>query len=93
MIPSNIIAMDTCGAQDEPDLFEDIDEVAIREAIANMPGPTVVNAKKSENEPICPRGTHTWRRDLCMVCTVCRECTGYSSSCLSSMRPDRNPGQ
>lgn len=44
-------------------------------------------------EAMCPPGKHKWKNDLCMVCTVCRECTGYSISCLSSMRPDRNPGQ
>lgn len=44
-------------------------------------------------EAMCSPGKHKWRHDLCMVCTVCRECTGYSISCLSSMRPDRNPGQ
>ncbi|XP_073976386.1 MYC binding protein highwire isoform X3 [Rhodnius prolixus] len=42
---------------------------------------------------MCPPGQHKWKQDLCMVCTVCRECTGYSISCLSSMRPDRIPGQ
>lgn len=42
---------------------------------------------------MCPPGKHVWRHDLCMVCTVCRECTGYSISCLSSLRRDRNPGQ
>nr|CAD7200761.1 unnamed protein product [Timema douglasi] len=44
-------------------------------------------------EAMCQPGKHKWKHDLCMVCTVCRECTGYSISCLSSMRPDRNPGQ
>ncbi|KAJ9574765.1 hypothetical protein L9F63_008079, partial [Diploptera punctata] len=43
-------------------------------------------------ETMCAPGKHKWKHDLCMVCTVCRECTGYSISCLSSMRPDRNPG-
>ncbi|XP_014287849.1 E3 ubiquitin-protein ligase MYCBP2 isoform X3 [Halyomorpha halys] len=42
---------------------------------------------------VCPPGQHKWKHDLCMVCTVCRECTGYGISCLSSMRPDRIPGQ
>ena len=27
-----------------------------------------------------------------MVCVLCGECTGYGSSCVSSGRPDRNPG-
>ncbi|KAF4527994.1 hypothetical protein B566_EDAN012401, partial [Ephemera danica] len=43
-------------------------------------------------EGMCAPGRHRWRQDKCMICTVCRECTGYSISCLSSMRPDRNPG-
>ncbi|KAG8222420.1 hypothetical protein J437_LFUL008417, partial [Ladona fulva] len=42
---------------------------------------------------MCPPGRHKWKLDQCMVCTVCRECTGYSISCLSSIQPDRNPGQ
>ncbi|KAK9309341.1 hypothetical protein QLX08_000965 [Tetragonisca angustula] len=46
-----------------------------------------------ETRGMCPPGLHQWRHRVCMVCTVCRECTGYSISCLSSIRPDRNPGQ
>lgn len=43
---------------------------------------------------ICTVGKHQWRYDQCMVCTICRECTGYGNSCLSSMRSaQRNPGQ
>ncbi|KAL0280278.1 UNVERIFIED_CONTAM: hypothetical protein PYX00_001618 [Menopon gallinae] len=45
-------------------------------------------------EGICTAGKHQWRYDQCMVCTICRECTGYGNSCLSSMRnAQRNPGQ
>ncbi|XP_043461333.1 E3 ubiquitin-protein ligase MYCBP2 isoform X1 [Leptopilina heterotoma] len=46
-----------------------------------------------EARGMCSPGKHQWRQRDCMVCTVCRECTGYSISCLSSIRPDRNPGQ
>ena len=46
-----------------------------------------------EAKGICSPGQHQWRHRVCMVCTVCRECTGYSISCLSSILPDRNPGQ
>lgn len=46
-----------------------------------------------ETRGMCPPGQHQWRHRVCMVCTICRECTGYSISCLSSIRPDRYPGQ
>jgi E3 ubiquitin-protein ligase MYCBP2 len=44
------------------------------------------------SEVICPAGKHKWKHDQCMVCAVCGECTGYGSNCVSSGRPDRNPG-
>ncbi|KAL1456648.1 hypothetical protein WDU94_001361, partial [Cyamophila willieti] len=47
----------------------------------------------SDLEGMCPPGSHKWTHEMCMVCTVCRECTGYSISCLSSMRSARIPGQ
>lgn len=52
-----------------------------------------VEEEEVEETGMCAPGTHKWKQELCMVCTVCRECTGYSISCLSSMRPDRYPGQ
>ena len=42
---------------------------------------------------MCPPGRHHWTMDHCMVCTICHECTGYGSACVSSGRPNRNPGQ
>lgn len=41
---------------------------------------------------LCNREKHKWKHDQCMVCVLCGECTGYGSSCVSSGRPDRNPG-
>jgi E3 ubiquitin-protein ligase MYCBP2 len=41
---------------------------------------------------ICKREKHRWKHDQCMVCVLCGECTGYGSTCVSSGRPDRNPG-
>ena len=38
-------------------------------------------------------GKHRWEVNQCMVCTSCGECTGYGSSCISSGRADRVPGQ
>lgn len=111
-VPS-VVAMETCGTQDEQDMYEDSDDVALKEDIENIPGGrgflrkifgilcvhiyvlgSDANSVDSENlVPICVEGSHSWKQDMCMICTVCRECTGYSVSCLSSMRPDRNPGQ
>jgi RCR-type E3 ubiquitin transferase len=48
---------------------------------------------EEQAEGMCAKGRHKWHHDKCMICTICRECTGYSISCRSSMRPDRNPGQ
>uniref|UniRef100_A0A8D8RF51 RCR-type E3 ubiquitin transferase n=1 Tax=Cacopsylla melanoneura TaxID=428564 RepID=A0A8D8RF51_9HEMI len=48
---------------------------------------------ESDLEGMCSPGSHKWTHEMCMVCTVCRECTGYSISCLSSMRSARIPGQ
>jgi len=45
------------------------------------------------NENICKPGNHNWKHAVCMVCTVCGECTGYSISCLSSIRSNRKAGQ
>lgn len=45
------------------------------------------------NEDICKPGKHNWSHGICMVCTVCGECTGYSISCLSSVRSNRKCGQ
>lgn len=85
--------METGASQDVPECYEDVDEVAIREGIENIPSGSDGNIGDGCNEQICPPGMHSWHDDLCMICTVCQECTGYSVSCLSSMRPDRVPGQ
>lgn len=45
------------------------------------------------NEDICKPGKHNWKHAVCMICTVCGECTGYSISCLSSIRSNRKSGQ
>ncbi|XP_074101339.1 MYC binding protein highwire isoform X2 [Cotesia typhae] len=44
-----------------------------------------------EARGMCPPGQHQWRHRACMVCTICRECTGFGISCLSSILPNRNP--
>lgn len=67
--------------------------VAMETAVEEEGGEEEEQDWEDAQDVMCPAGTHKWRHELCMVCTVCRECTGYSISCLSSMRPDRNPGQ
>lgn len=85
--------METGAGQEDNDCYEDVDEVAIREDLENTPSGSDGNVGDGYNEQICLPGMHSWHDDMCMVCTVCQECTGYSVSCLSSMRPDRIPGQ
>lgn len=59
--------------------------------VRNMFDEDCDESKSSDN--ICKPGIHIWKHDVCMVCTVCKECTGYSISCLSSIRSNRKPGQ
>lgn len=84
--------METCGTQEDHDIYEDIEEIS--RDIENQAGSSEGNPiEPSNRQHMCPSGIHSWQHDRCMVCTVCRQCTGYSIRCLSSMRPDRNPGQ
>lgn len=71
------------------EIFDD-DETEWDESAAS--GVTAV-AGGLEQEGLCPAGSHRWKHEQCMVCTICRECTGYGSACISALRPDRNPGQ
>ncbi|XP_035682944.1 E3 ubiquitin-protein ligase MYCBP2-like isoform X1 [Branchiostoma floridae] len=48
--------------------------------------------EEASDPSLCPPGTHVWKMERCMVCTVCGECTGYGASCVSSGMPGRNPG-
>ncbi|XP_050301011.1 E3 ubiquitin-protein ligase MYCBP2 isoform X2 [Anthonomus grandis grandis] len=88
---SYIVAMDTCPLQDEQEYFEDLE--ANQKETDNMAGCSEGNLGEGGQQNMCPPGAHAWHEDLCMVCTICRECTGYSISCLSSMSSERNPGQ
>ncbi|KAL1517024.1 hypothetical protein ABEB36_000844 [Hypothenemus hampei] len=90
---SHVIAMDTCPVQEEQDYLEDVVQPVPLKESDNMPAPAEGNISEDVHQNMCPPGNHTWHEDLCMVCTVCGECTGYSISCLSSMSADRNPGQ
>ncbi|CAG9818957.1 unnamed protein product [Phaedon cochleariae] len=85
---SNVVAMDTCGVQEEQELFDEIQSENQKDT-----DPGVSDPNLGEQHNICPSGMHSWHDDMCMICTVCRECTGYSISCLSSVSSERNPGQ
>lgn len=88
--------MDTCAAGEDLDTYDPLGDGALSGGEeASFPGGSDVLAEGQDpmREHICAPGKHVWKHDLCMVCIVCRECTGYSISCLSSMRSDRNPGQ
>nr|CAB3264102.1 E3 ubiquitin-protein ligase MYCBP2 [Phallusia mammillata] len=43
------------------------------------------------NAPICSPDKHKWRKDVCMVCAVCCECTGYGPGCVNSSLSGRYP--
>lgn len=86
--------MDTCGPQEEQNPFEEQEDLSNKSNLENQPGSSNSNNLEHDNcQKICQNGMHVWHYDKCMICTVCNECTGYSISCLSSMRPDRQPGQ
>ena len=88
-----VTAMDTCATQDEQDIYDELED-ANQDDIENQPGSSEGNDPDIPLRPyMCPSGVHSWHQNMCMICTVCRECTGYSISCLSSMRPDRTAGQ
>ena len=51
-------------------------------------------ADDDDDDDVVCTGTHHWSHRECMICTVCEECTGYGSSCVSSAHhDDRVPGQ
>ena len=41
---------------------------------------------------MCSAGKHSWSIDLCMICTLCHQCTGFGPTCVSSDSPGRLPG-
>nr|XP_022909947.1 E3 ubiquitin-protein ligase MYCBP2 isoform X2 [Onthophagus taurus] len=95
-IPPNkeetVMAMDTCGAQDELDVYDDLEDV--KEELRNQPGSSEGNEPDGGflRRQMCPPNMHSWLFSKCMVCTVCKQCTGYSSGCHSSALPGRIPG-
>ncbi|XP_012285925.1 E3 ubiquitin-protein ligase MYCBP2 [Orussus abietinus] len=73
-----VVAMETGTAEDELILTEE--------------DPGDQGEVWARSASMCFPGQHQWRHGVCMVCTVCRECTGYGISCLNGLRSDRNPG-
>ncbi|XP_015122961.1 E3 ubiquitin-protein ligase MYCBP2 isoform X2 [Diachasma alloeum] len=72
-----VVAMETGTGEDELIVAEDDGGEQVEEW--------------EEARGMCPPGQHQWRHRACMVCTICRECTGFGISCLSSILPNRNP--
>ncbi|XP_011315230.1 E3 ubiquitin-protein ligase MYCBP2 isoform X2 [Fopius arisanus] len=72
-----VVAMETGTGEDEIIVAEDDGGEQVEEW--------------EEARGMCPPGQHQWRHRACMVCTICRECTGFGISCLSSILPNRNP--
>lgn len=82
--------METCATQEEHDIYEEVDENCKEiDVVAGGSDANVIEPHQN----MCAAGMHAWHDNKCMICTICRECTGYSISCLSSMSAERNPGQ
>ncbi|KAK7473507.1 hypothetical protein BaRGS_00035260, partial [Batillaria attramentaria] len=81
----------TYGINNKGQCGRDFTQASSREAANNV----TMTEEEEENEGedvMCPPGKHKWYHNKCMICTVCRECTGYGISCINSTRADRNPG-
>ena len=47
----------------------------------------------SENNLVmCPNGTHRFYKEMCLICVLCNECTGYGAACISKNKSNRHPG-
>ncbi len=69
---------------------------------ARFEGPVDVSVEEEEtsgssddtySDVICPKGTHVFKQDKCVICPICHQCTGYGASCLASNEEDREPGE
>ena len=48
-------------------------------------------AEDGSLDTICPPGEHNWVHESCLICNVCKECTGYGRKCVFRGKPDRHP--
>lgn len=47
-----------------------------------------------EDSGICALGSHEWKEEQCLICSVCGHCTGYGEGCCNNDgRPGRDPGK
>lgn len=83
---SNIDAMKAC-------LLTTIVVSMIFLILFSFPGSQSVKRQKVKDEGpvLCSPGRHTWITEYCRVCVVCRECTGFSSTCQCADFPNRIP--
>ncbi|XP_060843295.1 E3 ubiquitin-protein ligase MYCBP2 isoform X2 [Rhopalosiphum padi] len=87
---------DICAPQNNKNNYPEITNNESLNQISSVGEQSIFDDDCDDNKPcedICKPGKHNWKHEVCMVCTVCGECTGYSYSCLSSIRSNRKSGQ
>ena len=46
-----------------------------------------------DEDDLCAPGDHDWSTSRCVVCKICKYCTGYGPSCCNDGLPGREPGK
>uniref|UniRef100_A0ABM0LXG7 Probable E3 ubiquitin-protein ligase MYCBP2 n=1 Tax=Saccoglossus kowalevskii TaxID=10224 RepID=A0ABM0LXG7_SACKO len=91
----------TFGINNKGQCGRDYGGPSVKEGLAQAAAMSIsVNDEDNEEDEIdgeeshgmCPSGSHKWKHEQCMVCTICGECTGYGPSCISTGGPDRVTG-
>lgn len=55
---------------------------------------TVGSSEETYSDFVCPKGTHVFKQDKCMICPICHQCTGYGVECqLARRNEEREPGE
>ena len=54
--------------------------------------PHSLAAKDAPIAPICSPDKHKWKKDVCVICALCCECSGYGPSCVNASMEGRYPG-
>lgn len=52
------------------------------------------SSEETYSDFVCPKGTHVFKQDKCMICPICHQCTGYGAECqLARRNEEREPGE